>query len=195
LPVIPLYDTPANPHAWHRVTAPGGYERWHLRAADERRGVRVEIDLFDGDPFNPDYVKAYERYRRRPTRVPPPLPRDFPRVRLGVDALQLRIDAPQPPGTFYASQDGSRVRLGPCSIHFEQSGVLRATIESPAGELLFRPRAPHAARVEQTSGRERGAHYHVMGSPAYDVTGMLGTLHIEGTGELDHRFGTGPTHT
>src|SRR5688500_2921934 len=69
-------------YASHRVRSPGGYEWWHVEACDASADLVVRIDLFDGDPFNPAYRRAYARYRRRPTRVAPPVPGDFPNVRV-----------------------------------------------------------------------------------------------------------------
>src|SRR5688572_5757832 len=86
MPTLPLFELPkvepgVPPHVSHRVRAPGGYEWWHFDARDAGAGdVRVQIDLFAGDPFNRAYRRAYARYRRRPTRVTPPVPGDYPNL-------------------------------------------------------------------------------------------------------------------
>src|SRR5687767_726009 len=109
MPTVPLYDTPANPDAWHRVRAPGGYEWWHLDAVSPSGRETVTIDFFDGDPFNAAYQAAYARYRRRPTRVVPPVPRDYPGVRVRVNAKILYDSASEP---LNVSSDGVEIRMG-----------------------------------------------------------------------------------
>src|SRR4051812_26995968 len=106
MPTLPLYNTTAHPDGWHRVTAPGGYEQWHVEAEDASSGIRLVVDLIEGDQLNREYLRAYRRYRRRPTRVAPPLPGDYPCVRVRVSDRGRplwELDAPQPPGALRAS--------------------------------------------------------------------------------------------
>ena len=167
MPTLPLYDTSAGPDEWHRVIAPGGYEWWRFEAVSSGGDARIRLDVFDGDPFNPEYRAAYARYRRRPTRVPPPVPRGYPAARLAIlnrPASQHRIEAPVAPGAFEATP--TRVRVGPAvispavernSIHVSWDGLV---------DLTFRP--------------------------VLEVTGTLRGVAFAGRGRHDHVFGTGP---
>ncbi len=86
MPTIPMFTPTPVPDAWHAVTAPGGYEWWYFDAED-RPDLRVVAILFEGFVFHPGYLRAYARYRRRPTRggpadgrrLPVRLPRRLPR--------------------------------------------------------------------------------------------------------------------
>ena len=193
MPTIPLYDTPSNPDAWHRVRAPGAYEWWRFEAATLDHAARVIIDWFDGNPFDADYRRAYARYRRRPTRVAPPVPRDYPAVRVRVlehSRPVLSVEAPSPPGALAASADGLEIRIGARSMRSD-GGVLRLSLE--VGELTFRPLEPHPPDVRETVGDVRPAiHYRVVTSPSYEVAGTLMGRAFNGRGTYVHYFGTGP---
>jgi hypothetical protein len=82
MPTIPLYSPATRPLGSHNVISPGGYEWWQFQAADAGGERGVEIDIFHGNPFDASYLAAYARYRRRPTRNPPPQPAQYPFVRL-----------------------------------------------------------------------------------------------------------------
>src|SRR3954449_8606982 len=84
MPVLPLFDAPIEPDAWHRVTAPGGYEWWHFDAEDEAGETRGGARIYDGHAVHPRYVRAYRRYLKRPTRRTPPMAVDFPCAELAV---------------------------------------------------------------------------------------------------------------
>ncbi|HTW95423.1 MAG TPA: hypothetical protein VMD30_11545 [Tepidisphaeraceae bacterium] len=77
---VPLFDAAAGPDQWHHVTAPGGYEWWHVAAYDAAADLLLSVHVFDGFPFDPVYRRRYAAYRRRPTHHAPPQPRDFPRA-------------------------------------------------------------------------------------------------------------------
>src|SRR5690348_6586763 len=79
MPTIPLYDTSAPPDGYHRVIAPSGSERWFIRASE----LRLNVEFCEGDLSDPAYLSAYQRFVARPTRVPPPLPRDYLLVSAG----------------------------------------------------------------------------------------------------------------
>ena len=68
MPVLPLFQTPAHPDAWHRVTAPGGYEWWYFDGEDHSGRFQFVATWFQGFPLHPDYLRRYHRYRRAPTR-------------------------------------------------------------------------------------------------------------------------------
>lgn len=218
MPVIPLYETPVHPHAWHRVTAPGGYESWSF-VAEDTRGLRIEISLFDGDPFNPAYRAAYTRYRRRPTRVAPPVPRDFPALRasLGEGKALLWQAAPAlPAGAFAASVSPSEIRVGPCvarlndgfDVGFDDTvtdgaaviGAWRVRLESLAADLIFEPAdAAPLAVVKLDSTDTAIQHFRISGPLRYAVRGTFKrpgaqkSVAFEGEGNIVHLFGTGPT--
>ena len=59
---------------WHAVAAPGGYEWWYFDAEDPATDTQLVAIFMEGFVFHPGYIRAYELYRRRPTRVAPPLP-------------------------------------------------------------------------------------------------------------------------
>ena len=196
MPTLPLYDTPGNVDAWHRVRAPGGYEWWHFEATSGDSDVRVVIDFFDGDPFNAAYQRAYSNYRRRPTRVAPPVPRDYPCVRIQTFQTGKRvslIDAPQPPGSLVASDDGMEIRIGPNVIRSD-GGAFQLSLES--AEFTFRPLEPHPPSVRELAGEERSAiHFRIIPCGSYDVSGTLRLgreTPFAGRGTYVHYFGTGP---
>ena len=81
MPTLPLYDpSPPHPDGWHRVTAPGGYETWHLDAEDEAGNVRIVVTFSQGSSFDGEYRRRYAEFLRKPTRRDPPLPDEFPSV-------------------------------------------------------------------------------------------------------------------
>ena len=82
MPTIPLYTTPADPNAWHAVRAPGGFEWWQFTAWVGAFEQYVVVDFIEGDPFDTRYRDAYRRYRKAPTRNPPPAPAAFGRASL-----------------------------------------------------------------------------------------------------------------
>lgn len=193
MPTIPLYDSPSNPDAWHRIRAPGGYEWWRLSALSPNEAVGVWVDLYDGDPRSAAYLAAYDRYRRRPTRVPPPVPRDYPRVRAGFrdeTGQESGVDATYPPGSLVASEDGLEIRIDTTVLRFDGDAV-RVTLD--AGELTFTPILRQPPDVREIPGDiESVVHVRTIRSPAYDVTGVLGGKPFNGRGTYTHYFGTGP---
>jgi hypothetical protein len=213
MPTLPLYQTPAHPDAWHRVKAPGGYEWWHFTAHDAAGAVRVRVDFFDGDPFNRAYQRAYRRYRRRPTRITPPLPCEYPCVRVEVTEggrPLWRVDAPQPAGTFRGSEDGQGVEVGACSIRWDDKGGLSVSLErlqvsfgaTLAGELAFRAPEWRLPGLRKLAGEEPPTvHFRLTSWEEYTVTGNIRqaggaegsrVIAFAGTGEYRHYVGTGP---
>lgn len=105
MPTLTLYEPqPIRPGASHRVLAPGGYEIWTLKAHDPHTNVRLLVNLICGDQTNPEYQRRFRQYLHRPTRLPPPVPEDFPLTRLVIAGLQhAERRTPHPAGTFGAS--------------------------------------------------------------------------------------------
>jgi hypothetical protein len=217
MPTLPLYDPPTHPDGWHRVIGPGGYEWWHLAAEDKANGIRLGVNLIEGDPYNAAYMRAYRRYRRRPTRVSPPRPADYPCVRVNLsekDELLWELVAPQPAGSLRASTGATDVALGPCVLRGSDDGTVRLSIEAPPlsrpvrasfhVDLTFRPLGtPPAGWMEIGTGESRVIYRHPETDLRYEVTGSLrelsGTevrrlIEFRGEGEYEHTFATGPLH-
>jgi carotenoid 1,2-hydratase len=221
VPTLPLFTPPdarpaeggasssssASPDAGHRVIAPGGYEWWHFEADDPAGRVRVVATLYDGCPFHPGYLRAHARYLRRPTRVAPAVPAQYPCADVAVyadDRPVARRVTQYPPGSFQASGERPEVRVGPHALHPEAGGGLRLNLPTTA-DLSFRAIPPSAAGERRVVSRElAGAdHYWVLSSAGYQVEGTVvlpsgsaggGTREVafRGRGYHDHQYGTGP---
>jgi hypothetical protein len=76
MPLVPLYDESSSTQS-HNVRAPGGYETWRFCTYDAKQDLFLRISLWNGYLLDSDYVKAYRRYCKTPTRVAPPLPGDY----------------------------------------------------------------------------------------------------------------------
>jgi hypothetical protein len=198
MPVIPLYETPPNPNAWHRVIAPGGYESWSF-VAENHDGIRIEINLFDGDPVNRAYQAAYARYRRRPTRGAPPVPRDYPALRSLVSVggvAQWKQDLSWPAGAFEGSP--SALKIGSCVVQLANAGAWRLTFETLAAELIFEPSdsiPPQLVKLDSSDAAI--SHFRISGPQRYDVRGNYRlpgaqVFAFQGEGHVVHLFGTGP---
>lgn len=199
MPVIPLYETPLNPHAWHRVIAPGGYESWSF-VAENHDGNRVEIHLFDGDPLNRGYRARYARYRRHPTSIAPPVPREFPALRALVSTrgvTQWNTDEPYLAGAFEGSS--AVFRVGPCTVQLLDGGGWCIRLEAIAAELVFEPTEPILPEVVKLDSSDpRISHFRVSGPQRYIVRAtyrLPGAQNaaFRGEGHVVHLFGTGPT--
>jgi hypothetical protein len=207
MPVLPLFDTPADPNASHRVTAPGGYERWHFDAEDESGRLRFVAAFHAGPGFHAEYLRRYRRYRRRPTRVPPPQPHEYPCVAFSVyEGGQVLGDF----ATLYrqeefsASQDRPLVRVGPNTFAREPDGTLRLELrQGLSADLFFHPLFQHAPLQRRlvSPGATAGEHHWVVAAPLCRVEGTIrsGTgatgareLSFVGRGYHDHHYGTAP---
>jgi hypothetical protein len=193
MPTLPLYDTTAHPDGWHHVVAPGGFERWQLEAEDLAHGIRLTVELVEGDQGSRAYRRAYRRYRRRPTRVPPPLPSDYPCVRVNVSEngrTLWDLDAPQRPGALQASTNVPGVALGPCELRVGDDGTIRLSIESAA------PRPGHASFSGDLA-------FSLVADSNYEVVGTLRewngaevwrAVEFRGDGRCKHTIATEPIH-
>ena len=74
---LPMYRPNPVADAAHRVTAPGGYEWWYFDAEDVANDRQLVAIYLNGFVFHPGYLRAWKRWRRRPTRHPPPRPGEF----------------------------------------------------------------------------------------------------------------------
>jgi carotenoid 1,2-hydratase len=211
MPTLPLYVPPdahaaagASPDASHRVTAPGGYESWHFDAEDVAGDLRVVAALYDGCPFNGDYVRAHARYLRRPTRVAPAVPSQCPVASLTVyerGHVLARFTTQYPPGSLVASDQRPEVRVGPSALRPGEGDGLGLTLadDEITAELSFEPSCKLASpESRRFPSRElTGAdHFQVIAHPLYDVTGTLRvrgrTIQFRGRGYHDHQYGSGP---
>ena len=222
MPTVPLLTPTPVPDAWHAVTAPGGYEWWYFDAEDAAADVRVVAILFEGFVFHPGYLRAYARYRRRPTRVAPPVPGDFPCAYLVVyrgSAIVAQFMTQFPPSAFAASAGRVDVTVGPNRLGADPDGTLRLSLtgtpwaltgrgprtlvgQTLSAELAFRPRLPHPPMERTFFARSwSGADHHwVLANPLCGVTGAVTIsggpepvrLALDGRGYHDHNYGTGP---
>jgi carotenoid 1,2-hydratase len=208
MPVLPLFDTPADPDAWHRVTAPGGYERWYFDAEDESRGIRIIIEFVEGADFDTDYLRRHHRYLQRPTRVQPPQAREYPCIELWVYENGRILSAGavhHRPEEFSASDERPDVRVGANGFRREDDGSLRVEVRQREcfADLVFRPLVHHAPLQRSLlPGKAPGGEHHwVVAQPLCRVAGFvrvtgggggLREIPIAGRGYHDHHFGTGP---
>jgi hypothetical protein len=218
VPTLPLFDPSADDSAWHRVTAPGGFEWWHFDMTDAGRNLRVSIDFVDGNPFDRDYQKAYTRYIARPTRVAPPTPSDYPCVRVGVfqnNRLWWGGNAGFPAGSFNGSANGPEISIGASGVRKgETAGELQVSIDRlpPADDgsliamsLRFRPVSAFTSRLQRFDDAPTLVRF--LQSDRYDVAGELrldsgdattenpaddATTPFAGVGRHDHLWATRP---
>jgi hypothetical protein len=200
MPTIPLYDVSAPPDGYHRVTAPGGYEWWHVVASADPQEMQFTIDFLDGDTFDVGYRRAYERYVKRPMSVPPPLPRDHPaaRVILTEQTVPSRVfGMPVPRGAFRYSEPPRAVSVGESSLVWRADGSLAITLRGFAtttsdglleGELELMLTDPPA--VEPAPVRKRG----IIKGVLREVSGgvVRRTLGVSGDAQYTHSFGVKP---
>lgn len=206
--VLPMLRTPATADGWHAVTAPGGYETWQVTAEDAGRGVLVIARLGQGYDYEPSYQRRYERYRRRPTRVAPPVPAGhawtaLTVVREGRVIVQWRQRVP--PDAFAAAEDGLDVRVGGSRLRREADGSIRLEIEGEAGRraelvmlgaVMLGPVMPR--RGDESAdwvGNKPGVHQW-WAAPSCALRGKIAdggaTINIEGRACVEHGIGTGP---
>jgi hypothetical protein len=214
VPTLPLYspiDARAGgawPHASHHVTAPGGYEWWHLEAEDVDAGRLVVATLYDGYPFHPKYLRDHARYLRRPTRVAPAVPSQYPCVAFAVYEHGRRVAGflrQYPPGSFVDAADtASGLRVGPNALKPDVAGALRLDFPGAAA-LSFVPSvaAAHPAvwRGRPPEGAGGGDHHWAIAAPGFGVTGTVvipdgsrggREVAFRGRGLQVHHYGTSP---
>jgi carotenoid 1,2-hydratase len=217
MPTIPLYACDGAADAWHRVTSPGGYEWWYFDAEDAEHDRQIVAILFQGFVFHPGYLRAYWRYRRRPTRVAPPLPAQFPCAYFVVyerGRIAHQFMTQYPSSAFVARSDAPQVAVGPntmtpdgAALRLKLTGTpWKLTFHGPVlledqtleAEFAFRPHlsAPPQQRTflsRQLSGAD---HHWVIANPLCDVTGTIRcvgqAIEFRGRGYHDHNYGTAP---
>lgn len=194
---IPLYSTPAHADAWHQVLAPGGYEWWHVDADDARHDRRIVVALFDGFAFSARYAREYARYRRHPTRVPPPVPRQYPAAHVALyegGKTRLQFTTLFAPGAFSASTDHLDVSVGPHRACAAGDGVeLLVESETLRASLRFMPRMTSEALERAFPCTP---HRWILTGPSCDVSGSItcanGEFAFAGHGYREHHYATAP---
>ena len=195
MPTLPLYTPNDVADASHRVVAPGGYESWRFDAESSSGDVRLVAEMGEGDPYSAEYFRRYLRYRRRPTRTPPPLPSEYPYAHFGVyqgQRLLGQFKAQFPPDQFSASAQRPDVRLGANEFTLEPDGGLSLRLRGvpvsrtwrgdrsdpgacASAQLTFRPVLPHAPREVSPPVPGAGADEHrwVVANPLCEVAGTV----------------------
>jgi hypothetical protein len=218
MPTLPLYNHATHPDGWHQVVAPGGYEFWHFDAQDLEHDRVIVARLLCGNVFDPAYLHRYQRYLRQPTRVAPPLPREFLSAQLSVyhgGTVEHAFVTDHAGSHFVAATDRCDVRVGPNQIHNDDAfgaGALTVTMSgaaSIAGQTLsarfvFQPRASRVAhdlgeRELFAESSTSGQHRWIVGDAPCNVEGeivLTGTnpahTAFRGLGCHEHHYGTGP---
>lgn len=222
MPTLPLFDPTAHPDGWHDVLAPGGYEWWYFDAGDESTDTRIVVIFMAGFIFHPGYLRAYDRYMKRPTKHRPPVGADCPCVygcvyrkgkvwkqfftqfkREDFSAASDRVDV--------RIGDGNRVRENGAGYDLKvlgspwrltRRGPVRSNDETLSIELS-------CARDDSTPPTERRFlsrrmtgtdHFWTIAAPRCRVSGALTLtragaderLDFSGRGYHDHNFGAAP---
>jgi len=197
MPAIPLYNPAAAPHAWHDVRCPGGYEWWHFDADDAANDRQIIVGFFDGMPLHRGYRRAYMRYLSRPTRISPPLPRDYRFVGIRVyerGRIACRSLRQYSPSQFAADSTAMQVSIGPNRIE-QDADTIKLTVGGGGieAELEFVPRTG-VQPLELSVGSPE--HRWVVVAPLCGVRGRIhcGRRRIDfcGAGFHDHRYATAP---
>jgi carotenoid 1,2-hydratase len=217
MPTVAMHETTNHADASHQVTAPGGYEWWYFDAEDPQQDVQVVAILLDGFVFHPGYLRADARYRRRPTRVKPAVPADYPCAYFVVyrgGRIWRQFMTQFPPGSLKASTQRPEVTVGPNSLrldgddrHLSMSGTpWRVTGRGPqlladetlTAELTFTPTLAHPPleRIFLSRAMTGADHHWVIANPLCSVSGTITcageSLRFAGRGYHDHNYGTGP---
>ena len=219
MPTLPLYTPGDHPDASHRVAAPGGYEFWRFEAEGSAADLRLVATLGVGFPPHPDYFRRYARYRRRPTRWPPPLPSEYPCAHLAVyegGSLLAQFTDHLSPHQFAASAERPSVTAGANALTPEPDGSLSLRlrgvpapvrggrrVECLAAQLSFRPLAPIRPLEIALPPSADDDHRWLISNLFCEVVGAVSLsggadgrggrdIAVRGRGCHDHGYGTGP---
>jgi len=205
--VVPWFDVPTDLNASHRVRAPGGYERWSFDMADAASDVRVVAVLEVGSATDSEYLKAYERFAKKPTKWPPPTPADLAIAHCAIyrDGRHFgRFRTRAAKGSFSVSTEQLDVSIGGNRLTRTADGI-RLTISGDSEEggrldadLLLRP-TPNAEPREIpifTNAMSEWEHRWVLAEFGGEAAGSASVagerLNLRGGGFHDHDFGEGP---
>jgi carotenoid 1,2-hydratase len=195
MPTLPLYTPNDVPDAFHRVTAPGGYEWWHFDGESTSGEVRFVAVLSDGFVFHPDYLRRYVSYRRRPTRRPPPVPAEYRCAHFAIyerERLAAQFTTHYPPEQFTASALQPSVTIAANEFVRHSDGALslrlravpsKSTWHGPrhdpahclSAQLTFRPLLPHPPHeiTLLSNGVSPAEHRWVIADPLCEVSGTI----------------------
>ena len=193
--MIPMFNPTDIPDAWHQVTAPGGYEWWYFDADDADGELRLVAIFFQGFVFHPGYLRRYERYRRQPTRVAPPLPADYPCVYFVLyrgSEIVAQFMSQYSAEQFSAAVDRPEVSIGPNQMSVDTDGSLRLHLtgipwvltgrgpkfletQTLSATVRFSPKLAHPPVQRAFFSRSwSGADHHwVIANPLCDVVGEV----------------------
>lgn len=221
MPTLDLLDRSAHPDGWHDVRSPGGYEWWYFDAEDRASDTQLVAIFMQGFIFHPGYIRAYERFRKRPTRYTPPQARDFPCAYLclyrGGRILHQFFTQYRPEQFDALRERPSHVTIGPNTLRHDSAGYAveltgapwRLTARGPitqvdrtlSASLQFAPLVRHAP-IERTflSKEMTGAEHHwTIAAPYCAVRGTIRVtgpneevIDFKGHGYHDHNHGTAP---
>jgi hypothetical protein len=202
MPTLPLYDTTAPPNAYHRVTAPGGYEWWQFRVTSTTAGAPqlMALTFYDGRPHDPDYRERYRKYRVWPTHHAPPVPSEYRGIELTVGTRGSRPSVSFlscAAERFVVTDDGTELRCGDVGeFRLDGDGSIRASFHTGGTnlEVLFRPRdgVPVEPVATPSVAGVVGQHWQIVAPIAYDATGRFNATRFEGIGTVEHCWGTSP---
>ena len=197
---IPMFQTPKTPDAWHRVTAPGGYEVWRLEAEDAKSDLRMVARLWNGSPTDWEYRRAYERYLRHPTRRRPPVPGDCIGAELTVwRGGRVWGDIVTRASALAASAERVEVRIGATELLAVEGGLKLVAAEGGVeGEWTFHTLGSATGWEGSFPSRAiaRAEHRWLVPAASYNVEGVIRVGNdqqtMSGRGFHDHMYGTGP---
>lgn len=191
-----MHAHPVDAFAWQGVFVPGGYEWWRFEVWEPAQGWQIILIFFDGWPFDQRYVRAYARYRRRPTRITPPFPKDWRGIHAAVyrgAQAEHRATVFAPPGPLIVTADPARIAIGPGFMAVQSNGSITLRIDPtdqlPAIRLQFE--TPHALPAPALSASD-GPHVWIASPCRYSVEGVLGEFPFAGTGVWEHAWGRLP---
>ena len=202
MPTLPLMTPTPLADAPRKIAAPGGYEAWRFDASSDDGKLHLVAALHFGHAFNPQYLRRYARYRRSPTRVPPPVPAEYCAVTFallekGRPPLRFETAARATLDDFYASDDGRSVRLGASHVNRGGGdGVLRVSLRGTyydrtiSANLSFRPQIDANCHIDIAPTPTKtppppamgGVHGWVVVSPLCDVDGEISVVAAESGG-------------
>ena len=193
MPTLTLLQTPPNPDAWHQVKAPGGYEGWYFDAEDGDAKLKITGFIGQGCRFEGSYRKQYFRYRRHPTKNPPPVPCDFGTCEWHIGGKIGDITASLS-GRVQASTDHLDVALGANQLTSDGEGIRLKLSNGNNISIELRFATGSQRLIVTPPGLDNRHHW--MKLPGCQVTGVIsvsGEKHsFQGSGSLEHRHGTAP---
>jgi hypothetical protein len=198
--------------------APGGYEVWNFVAGDASSDTWVMAAISWGTTFWPEYLRRYERYRASPTRVRPPVAKEFCCASLAVyvgGREATRFDVRVNGDEFGVSKGESGVHVGANRLTVDGEGKLHLHLRGrPMRKSWYRPMheqtvsatltfEPLAAGVTAEAELADGAgplHRWTVSRPLCKVNGEVSIYEVEkprvigvkGLGAHDHAWGVRP---